>query len=59
MCEYCKEDFDGYYRPLDKNGYICVFDTPHKKYLNINWYGHNMQIDIKYCPICGRKLGEK
>ena len=26
MCEYCKEDFDGYVRALDKNGHVCIFD---------------------------------
>ena len=59
MCKYCIEDFDGYYKPLDKNGHICVFDMPHKKILNIDWYGHRMQININYCPMCGRKLGGK
>lgn len=55
-CEYCTEDFDGYYKPLDKNAHICIFDTPHKKYIDINWYGHKMQIDINFCPMCGRRL---
>ena len=59
MCEYCQENFDGYYKPLDKNGHICVFDIPYKQFLNIDWYGHKMQIDIKYCPKCGRKLSEE
>lgn len=52
MCEHCQEDFDGYYKPLDKNGHICIFDTAYKKYLDIEWYGHKMEIDIKYCPMC-------
>ena len=57
MCQYCNEDFDGYYKPLDKNAHVCVFDTPHEKILDINWYGHKMKININYCPMCGRKLG--
>ena len=55
-CRYCNEDFDGWYQPLDKNGHLCVFDTPHKKYIHVSWYGHKMQIDINYCPMCGREL---
>ena len=51
-CEYCQEDCDGYLKPLDKNAHICVFDMAYKQWLDINWYGHNMQIPIKYCPMC-------
>lgn len=58
-CDYCTEDFDGYYRPLDKNGHLCVFDTPHERYINVDWYGHKMKININYCPKCGRRLGEQ
>ena len=57
MCEYCNEDFDGYYRALDKNAHVCIFDKPHEQILDINWYGHSMKINISYCPMCGRKLG--
>ena len=59
MCEYCNEDFEGYYRPLDKNAHVCVFDTPHEKILDINWYGHKMKININYCPMCGIKLPQR
>ena len=59
MCRYCEENFDGYYRTLDKNGHVCIFDEPSKKILNIDWYGHNMNININYCPKCGRKLREE
>lgn len=55
MCEYCEEDYDGYYRTLDKNGHICIFDTPHEKILNINWYGKKMKININYCLMCRQK----
>lgn len=58
-CEYCTENSDGYYTPLDKNAHVCIFDTPHKKYIHINWFGHKMDIDIKFCPICGRDLTKK
>lgn len=52
MCEYCNEDFDGYYRPLDKNAHVTVFDKPHEKILEIDWYGHRMKLPINYCPMC-------
>lgn len=56
ICRYCTEDFDGYYKPLDKNAHLCVFDTPHEKYIRVDWYGHSMKVKINYCPMCGRKL---
>ena len=55
-CDYCTEDFDGYYRPLDKNGHLCVFDTPHEKYINVDWYGHKMKIDINYFEIAKERI---
>lgn len=57
-CEYCEGDVGGYIKPLDKNAHACVFDKPHEKILDIDWYGHNMKININYCPMCGKKLGE-
>lgn len=57
MCEYCNEDFDGYVRPLDRNAHVVIWDKPHYQVLEIDWYGHKMQLPISYCPKCGRKLG--
>lgn len=59
LCEYCEEDYDGWYKPLDKNGHVCIFDKPHEKILEIDWYGHRMKLPIRYCPMCGRCLEEK
>lgn len=56
MCEYCEEDFDGYRRALDKNAHVVVYDKLHEQILSINWYGHHMDIPIKFCPKCGRCL---
>lgn len=56
MCEYCNEDFDGYVKPLDKNGHVAVFDKPHEKILDIDWYGHKMRLPISYCPMCWQKV---
>ena len=59
MCEYCEEDYDGWYKPLDKNGHVCVFDTPHEKRIDVTYYGNRLRIDINYCPMCGRNLREE
>ena len=59
MCEHCVEDYDGYYKPLDKNGHICIFDMVHEQFIEIDWYGHRMKVPINYCPMCGRKLREE
>lgn len=57
-CEYCEGDVEDYIKPLDKNAHACVLNKPHEKILDIDWYGHNMKINIDYCPMCGKKLGE-
>lgn len=56
MCEYCEEDYDGYYTPLDKNAHVCIFDKPYEKIIDIDWYGHKMKIPINYCPKCRKKV---
>lgn len=52
MCKYCEGEFECYYKP-NANVFICK-NT--KQTHNIN-YPSKMKIDIKYCPICGRRLG--
>ena len=52
----CQEDFDGWYKPLDKNAHVCIFDKPHEKILDISWYGHKMKIEINYCPMCRKRV---
>lgn len=37
-CKYCHEDFDGYYKPLDKNAHICVFDTVYEQCIYVSGY---------------------
>lgn len=56
ICEYCHEDYDGYYKPLDKNAHVCVFDNIAKHELYIDWYGHQMRTPINYCPMCRKKV---
>jgi hypothetical protein len=53
-CKYCYSDFEGYYRALDRNGHITIFDKPAK--LHINFYGNVMGISIKYCPMCRKEI---
>ena len=50
-CKYCEEDRDGYFYPLDKNAHVLIYN----KLLRINWYGHHMNIDVNYCPMCRQK----
>lgn len=56
MCEYCKTDCDGYIQPLDKNAHVFLNEIRTKANLTIKWYGHSMNIPIKYCPMCGKDL---
>lgn len=57
MCKYCKTDCEGYIQPLDKNAHVFLRETTqYRANLIIEWYGHYMDIPIKYCPICGRDL---
>lgn len=56
MCKYCQEDFEGYYRPLDKNAHVYIYCKPSEKVLSINWYGNKLKLDINYCPMCRKKV---
>ncbi len=52
MCEHCEGEFECYYKP-NANIFICK-NTEQTHNMN---YPSKMKIDIKYCPICGRRLG--
>jgi len=54
MCEYCKEDRDGYVRGIDKRGHYFI----HNDELILKRYGQRDSVKIKYCPMCGRKLAK-
>lgn len=56
-CRYCNEDKDGYTQVLDKQGHFSIWS--HKAKLVVNWYGHKTDLDISFCPMCGRKLREE
>ena len=51
-CDYCHEDSDGYVKPIEKNCHAVIFGSV--LYLKANgWRG---EVEIKYCPMCGRRL---
>lgn len=52
-CKYCHEDLDGYTMPLEKNCHAWV-QYPNK--LVIYFGGNLRKCEIKYCPMCGRRL---
>lgn len=54
MCMFCETDKDGYVNALDKNAHIYIW----KKILRIRLYGKSWNIDINFCPMCGKKLKE-
>jgi hypothetical protein len=56
-CEYCHEDLEGYVKPLEKNG-NAYLDT---RCINapklIVGFGRAIRVcNIKFCPMCGRRL---
>ncbi len=53
MCMFCETDRDGYVKVL--NRHICIW----KNKLRITIYGKLWEIDINFCPMCGRQLKEK
>lgn len=51
-CDYCHEDSDGYVKPIEKNCHAVIFGSV--LYLKAKeWRG---EVEIKYCPMCGRRL---
>lgn len=70
MCEYCnglkdcpsdkaifEDDIDlGAIGKEDVSGVIWQYKE--KYILNIGLLRRDIEVDIKYCPMCGRKLGE-
>ncbi len=57
MCDYCEYDRDGYISTFGKNGHVVL--NPYKAELKVSYYGNQLNISIKYCPMCGRELKEK
>jgi hypothetical protein len=51
-CEYCHEDSDGYVMPIEKNCHAAI----HGGVLYLKAKGWHGEAQIKYCPMCGRRL---
>ena len=62
VCEYCMEDRDGYVSYLPKlkkgfNAFICYVGFFGKPHIRVSGkYYNDGAFEIKYCPMCGRKL---
>lgn len=53
-CEYCQEDRYGYVKGLDRQGHYYIYNDE----LRLKRYGQSDTVKIKFCPMCGRKLGD-
>lgn len=51
-CDYCHEDSDGYVKPIEKNCHAVIFGSV----LYLKAEGWRGEVEIKYCPMCGRRL---
>lgn len=59
-CEYCHTDLEGYIVPLDKNAHVYLHsENRYHWMLCIKACGWRKDVPINFCPMCGRKLGEK
>lgn len=62
-CDYCRGDRDGWVTPLQKTegkGNAYIFDSFWGAELVVSApFRNKIRYDIKYCPMCGRKLMEK
>ncbi|HAC61298.1 MAG TPA: hypothetical protein DCF66_03915 [Lachnospiraceae bacterium] len=55
-CEYCREDSDGYVRPIEKNNHAFVRFGMNGWELSLKANGWHGSAKIRYCPMCGRDL---
>jgi len=55
-CEYCREDSDGYTRPIEKNCHAYIRFGMNGWELDLKAKGWHGKAQIKFCPMCGRKL---
>lgn len=57
-CPYCREDADGYVKPLEKNRHAAIhFSAIDDWHIALKANGWRGRARINYCPMCGRKLG--
>ena len=55
-CKYCHQDHEGYSTSLDKNAHAYI---AFPNFLVIQFGGQIRKCEIKFCPMCGRKLKEE
>lgn len=51
-CDFCHEDSDGYVKPIEKNSHAVIYGSV----LHLKAKGWSGKVQIKYCPMCGRRL---
>lgn len=51
-CDYCHEDSDGFAKVIEKNGHAVI----HGEWLHLKANQWRGKVQIKYCPMCGRRL---
>lgn len=51
-CEFCHEDSNGYVYPIEKNSHAVIYGSV----LYLKARGWSGKVQIKYCPMCGRRL---
>lgn len=54
-CEFCHEDLDGYVSPIEKNSHAVIYGSV----LHLKANGWSGKVQIKYCPMCGRRLTDE
>lgn len=55
-CEYCREDSEGYVRPIEKNSHAWLIRRWRTMKLRVCFKGEYRECDILFCPMCGRRL---
>ena len=58
-CTYCHEDRDGFVTPVEKNGHAVIWNYRGNTWmLCLKAKGWKSDVQIYFCPMCGRKLSE-
>ena len=58
VCDYCHEDSDGYVNPIEKNSHAFIRFGMNGWELSLKANGWHGSAKIRYCPMCGRRLGD-